>query len=599
MTKRRIEISAEDMRRIARYEITFRDLVPDGDVADAEFVCAGRYETTLEDFRDLFKRLKEVDPTTEEFRRDWFAPFIRFADEFGLNRRFDSFEEKDVPIRRALGLEILEGPRFHEILFFLSCACDEDVDDDRRLTETFDCDAWSGRLDVFLANRGKPFVEWEFAQSEKEFFLSRLEDDEFLTSASETELALARRFVEELCEKDSVDALHFKAHSFFTGNCLFPKDLSAARRYLTRVFEKTDKPEHAVSLGDLYYYGLGADGVPDYDVAFRYYSFAAVNDEEEGLYKLGDLYRHGHGCRKSGQTAFKLYEKAYDKTRNSFLRGGYYVDFVDAALRMGIACSEGLGGDVELEKAFGFFLEAEYATKYCGKRPDFIGVSASADEVEKKLTELRERLPDGFIQEDYVDFDWPYLFHELTRGWFRCELARYDGADGRIALVAKRTPEDLDLALITVPELAFCERTRSALFTVDGNADVWFKDDANRVRYDRCDRDDSNSRCEFYDGDELVATVGRTRFRFHGAKRGAYGPEYRLATVQEHPNLPKRYYLCDDDVQTGDRVFVDHYYGGGADEKEIEIDVVETFVLRESELPNLPEHYHRVLRKAR
>ena len=598
MSEEKIMISVDAMRRLARYEISFRDLVPDGDVAGAEFVCAGRYETTLEDFRDLFKRLKEVDPTTEEFRRDWFAPFIRLADEFGLNRPFDSDEEENLPIRRSSGLEILEGARFHEILFFLSCACDDDVDDDRRLTETFNCDAWSGRLDLFLANQGKPYVEWEFDRSEKEGFLRHCEDEEFLASASETELTLARRFVEELCEKDSVDALHFKAHSLFAGNRLFPKDLRASRRYLTRVFEKTDDPDAAVSLGDLYYYGLGADGVPDYDAAFRYYSFAAVNDEDEGLYKLGDLYRHGHGCRKSGQTAFKLYEKAYDKTRNSFLRGGYYVDFVDAALRMGIACSEGLGGDVELEKAFGFFLEAEYATKYCGKRPDFIGVSASADEVEKKLTELRERLPDGFIQEDYVDFDWPYLFHELTREWFRCELARYDGADGRIALVAKRTPEDPDLALITVPELAFCERTRAALFTVDGSAEVWFKDDANRVRFDRCDVDDSSSRYEFYDDDELVASVGKTRFRFHGAKREAYGPEYRLATVEEHPNLPKRRYFCDDDVQTGDRVFVDHWYAN-AEDKEVEVNVVETTVLRESELPNPPEYYHRVLRKAR
>ena len=48
------------------------------------------------------------------------------------------------------------------------------------------------------------------------------ENDEFVKKATESQLALARRFVDTLCEKDSGLALYTKGYACYGGNRLYP-----------------------------------------------------------------------------------------------------------------------------------------------------------------------------------------------------------------------------------------------------------------------------------------------------------------------------------------------------------------------------------------
>jgi TPR repeat protein len=68
---------------------------------------------------------------------------------------------------------------------------------------------------------------------------------------------------------------------------------------MIRLFELTDNPQYANTLGYIYYYGRCNNGVPEYDQAFYYFSYAAANGLYEGMYKLADLFWHGYGCKKA------------------------------------------------------------------------------------------------------------------------------------------------------------------------------------------------------------------------------------------------------------------------------------------------------------
>ena len=606
MAKRRIEISAEDMRRIARYEITFRDLVPEGNFMGVEFVCAGRYETTLEDLREALARMRESDPPLWELYSDWFGPLQRLADNFGLNR-FDDDEKNDAETSEFPGLKTTEGEYFSDLLQALRYACEgfeddeeeddeeEDEDEGWRLSQELNLNARINQIDRFLENRSKPLDEWRFSSDEKERYVRQFESDAFQAKASEPALALARKFVEELCEEDSTLALHIKGYSCYGGNRLYPTDWRASRDCITRLFEKTNDPGYANTLGYIYYYGRCSDGVPDYDAAFRYFEIAALNNVDEAIYKLGDMFRHGYGCRKSERTAWELYSRAYDENLDAFLQGKN-ASFADAALRMGLVFSEGINASIDCELALEFLLEAEYAAKIRVKESDFFGYAKVVANVEKKLAEVRDQLPDDFFQ-DEVGYYYPRFFDSLASDNHRCELARYASAEGRVALVVKRIPTRSvphpKAILVAVPELAFCERTNLVSLTLDEDAEVWFKDDAICVRYDFCKFNYPDGRYYFYYDDELVAWTKSKRYHFHGAKNETYGPEYRFAVVRFSPDGKTYDYFCDDAaVQPGDRVIVEGYDG----EKEVE--VVETTTRRESELVLPFARYKNVLRKA-
>ena len=608
MAKRRIEVSVEDMRRIARYEITFRDLVSEGRVADVEFVCAGRYETTLEDLRDALARMRESDPPLWELYSDWFGPLQRLADDFGLNR-FDNDEKNDAETSEFPGLKTTEGEYFSDLLQALRYACegfedDEEEDDDEeeededegwRLSQELNLNARIDQIDRFLENRSKPLDEWRFSSDEKERYVRQFESDAFQAKASEPALALARKFVEELCEEDSTLALHIKGYSCYGGNRLYPTDWRASRDCITRLFEKTNDPVYANTLGYIYYYGRCSDGVPDYDAAFRFFEIAALNNVDEAIYKLGDMFRHGYGCRKSERTAWELYWRAYGENLDAFLQGKS-ASFADAALRMGLVFSEGINASIDCELALEFLLEAEYAAKLRVKESDFFGYAKVVANVEKKLAEVRDQLPDDFFQ-DEVGYYYPRFFDSLASDNHRCELARYEDSEGRVALVAKRIPTRSvphpKAILVTVPELTFCERTNLVSLTLDEDAEVWFKDDASCVLYDFCKFNYPDDRYHFYFDDELVAWTKSKRYHFHGAKNETYGSEYRFAVVRFSSDGKTYDYFCDDAaVQPGDRVIVEGYDG----EKEVE--VVETTTRRESELTLPLKRYKNVLRKA-
>lgn len=349
-------------------------------------------------------------------------------------------------------------------------------------------------------------------------YIRFFDDDEFVKNAEEPKLALARKFVEELCEKDSVLALRIKGYACYGGNRLYSCDWNTSRDCMIRLFEKTDAPMYANTLGYIYYYGRCNGGVPEYDKAFYYFGIAAANGLYEGMYKLADMFRHGYGCRESRHTARNLYGMVYEDSLKHFLQGRH-ASFADAALRMGNVYAKGIGEMTDYVTAYYYYTQADYAAKLRAQESDFFGNATVVSNVQKALEETEEQLPKDYFK-SCLEFVLPDLFAELASDNNRCTLTRTTNADGHCELIAERIPTksvpDPEPILLTVPELRFCERTLKVSLTPDGDATMWFKDDSRQARYDFCKWNDIEYSYEFYYDDELVAWVRSGHYRFFG-----------------------------------------------------------------------------------
>lgn len=357
--------------------------------------------------------------------------------------------------------------------------------------------------------QGKPIEKRIFSREEMEDYISCFEDDQFVKEADDKQLAMARKFTDQLCDEGSGLALYIKGYACYGGNRLYPCDWKMSRDCITRLFEKEDDPVYANTLGYIYYYGRCSGGVPEYEKAFHYFEISAANGMYEGMYKLADMYRHGYACKQSSRTARALYEMVYAESFKAFLKGEH-ANFADAALRMGNVYAKGIDEETDPVAAYFFYVQADYAARLRAKEDDFFGNTTVVINVRKALEETRTQLSEDFFK-DHMDYEIPEFFSQLTEENNRCELRKIVRADGHTELTAKRIPTrsvpEPENILITIPELTFCKRTKEASFTVEDPARIWFKDDRDSVRFDYCDWNDEEGRFEFYYDDELTCVA--------------------------------------------------------------------------------------------
>ena len=261
----------------------------------------------------------------------------------------------------------------------------------------------------------------EKTSAEKEAWLRPFEEDENLRMMDEEALEKARRYTEELCREDNVFALRLKGYACYGGNRLYECNWTAARDCMLRLRELADDAEYANTLGYIYYYGRCNGGEPEYEKAFPQFSYAAANGLFEAIYKLGDLYSHGYGCRKSEKTARNLYHMVYNETKKKFLRG-YDASFADAALRLGKVFEYGIGTDANPAAAYCLYLEADFAAKIRAEHSDFFGDHSVVKRTGQALERVARKLPAEFFR-DVLWLDTPRPVVDFLEDGYRCELS--------------------------------------------------------------------------------------------------------------------------------------------------------------------------------
>lgn len=593
----KLTLSREQLRQLARYELTFDDLTEGIPIDAYEIDCPEPYKYTLEDLREALINIKAKDPTVGEFGDDWFYPVTELDDAFGLDQargllleEDDTLEEwKDYPF-----LNLSDSRQFDSIWWELDI-CWEDCYDDDLLSDGIDLDELLENLDRYYSNKKKPLEEWIFTEFEMKAYMHQFESGKSVEKASDKELALCRRFVDELCAEGDVEALHLKGYACYGGNRLYECNWPESRDCMLTLFEKTDKPQYANTLGYIFYYGRCTGGVPEYDKAFYYFGISAANGLYEGMYKLADMYVHGYGCKKSAKTARSLYGMVYQDSLKHFLTG-HHANFADAALRMGNVYAKGIGVEKNPLEAYLYYLEAAYAAKLRAKHSDFFGNNTVVLNTQKALEEIREDLPNDYFK-DFLIHDEPYAFYNLIMDNNRCTLSRSDLEDGNVVLNARRIATKScpkpDSILLTYGQIQFCKRVKEFTMTAVGTTELFFEDEADEVRFDYCTWNRQEKRFDFYYDDYIVAYIKCEGFRIEAEKKTVRtGNQYLFAGIRFQPGGRIYDYICDiEDVKVGDQVVVSGYDG------DTEVEVVMMHSKYESELSLPMERFKKVIRK--
>lgn len=609
----RIDLTPTQMRQLARYELTFQDVLPadflyamvegefeveteEGVVDEtANMFNADAYPMSLEDLVTALHNMQSADPTIHAFREYWYEPMTCVESLFQLDQAI-GYDEEHASTWAGYVMEMARASYdFADIWLTLQSVCEYENGDDR-LSEVLDFSGIYQDLARHAANRTRPVAEWIFSTQEMERYLRPIEDnDALMAEATEEERELARTMIEEFIQTNSTRALHIKGYSCYGGNALYDCDWPASRDCMMRLYDLTDDPNYANTLGYIYYYGRCNDGVPEYDKAFSCYQVAAANGLLEGMYKLADMYWHGYACKQSPRTAYNLYSMVYTECYRQYLSDPM-GNFADAALRMGNVYAQGIYEEADPEQAYHYYLQAEYAARQRAENTDFFGSRTVVLNAQQALERIRQDLPEDYFRPS-IDYYVPRPFYDLAYNRYRCELrcTQLDGQTWELRgyrIKPGRGPEP-ECILLTVPEINLCVRTTAVTMTAVNVIGIWFAGDTT-FRYDAVSWNEDEDRYEFYYEDSIAAWIQCHAYRMKARPAGEpYGPEYRLVSICFQPGGRTYDYICDlADVQVGDTVIVNGYNG------ETAVEVVAIRTVRESELALPVERYKRVVRRA-
>ncbi|MBO5076598.1 MAG: sel1 repeat family protein [Clostridia bacterium] len=603
-------VTLEQIRAIARYELTFDQLIKDSGVENGKLVFPEAYRFTLDDLRIALTNLLAADPTVGDFGENWFFPLTQVDRAFGIDAACgladDDGEEDGADIdaaddpdnddhdRPIRCLREEESDIFSNIWYRLENIWTGEADD-VHIAELDIVPDLIKEIDRYRANKDKPFLEREYTDAQKRYYIGLFNADDVVKKASEPELELCRKFTEELCAQDDTDALRLKGYACYGGNRLYACDWRASRDCMLKLYELTDDPTYANTLGYIYYYGRCNGGVPEYEKAFEMYAIAAANGLHEGLYKLADMFRHGYACKKSERTARSLYGMVYEDCREQFLEGRDGA-FADAALRMGIVYQKGIGVVPDPVWAYEYFLQADFAAKQRAKHNNFYGDTNVMLGIRKALDETRAELPANFFEE-YIKTDKPRIFRQLTENGYRVSacLKREDNDKTVVSLARqpRRGNKNAAPVLLTYAPIDYCGLVTGVKLEAHGLKTSFADGPIVLFKYDFCEWNDTEKRFDFFYDDNQIGWMACDEYRFYNTnKTKPDGKLLRLVSIAFQPGGRTYDYLCDiPDVEVGDKVVIMGYEG------ETVVEVKAVYTRYESELGLPLERYKKVIRK--
>lgn len=514
MNDNSIAILPDEMQAIARYELTFDQLLGGSRFADVTLEFAGSYQMTLDDLHTALLNILAKNPSVQEFIEHWYYPLTELESIFGIDiacRYNDEEDESSIYItwESVKGLPLKESDLFSSIWVDL-----EDIwlneNADTLLADIPLIHELIEDANLFFENCDKPLLERDFTDHQKESYIHSFVDENRVKEASDLEISLCRSFTDELCERGNNVALHLKGYSCCGGNRLYGCDWQYAQACMDRLLEQTDNPIYANTLGFIYYHGRCSNGVPDYAKAFEMFSISAANGIHEGICMLADLYHHGYGCRRSDRTAKALYEKVYNICFEEFLDGRNHGSFAEAALRMGNVFLKGIGTKKNPEAAYRFYLQANYAAARSSAHFGFSSDSEIKNRIRKAMNEARAELPEGFFQR-YQRALPPWFFWAMTEDGYRAEISiKPVKQDHAVLLVTRRPKRDEENAspfLLTLPQLDYCSLVSEIKVNAFGLRASFVSSSDGKFKYDTCEWNQSERRLEFFFDADFVGWI--------------------------------------------------------------------------------------------
>lgn len=448
-------VTKELLKKFARYEISGRELF------EEEFYIEDEYKATLDDFKAVIKKLEEMkDEDFATFENEWFQ-YVYYGKEINSALGIDGYSNEDWKLKE--GLIKTDEDMISYIMHVFAEGSDDYFLEEETLSaeKVIDLDKLKKVINDYESNKTKPLTEWEYPDDIKESFVKYMDDqDGHPERVSEDEIVLFKRYLDELIVKDNVAALHIKGYLCYGGSTFFDCDWCISRDCITRAFELTGDPVYANTLGYIYYYGRCNNGEPEYEKAFKYYTYGYANNWYESSYKLADMYKGGKGTFKSEETAASIIENLYDYAVKDLCKGDD-KKFADVALRMGSIREN----DDEREAAYYYYLQADYAIK----RRDYYGDSV----VRKGIKEGLERTRPEYrlnAEKKTARSDQRLLNIPLSNDYVCCGFVKNlkKGYSITIKRMPKRSEQEPELVFITLLDYDFCTLTDHITIHFDG-----------------------------------------------------------------------------------------------------------------------------------
>ncbi len=379
MSKEKFIITADKVRAMFRYEIPYREVVPEG-VEDLDVVYE-KYYIQWEDLEALLSNLEEKNPTKVEFYENWGDPFkyhyFRNPDEMDDNAE-DYYEEPSTHGEMAYFNLGLSAPRNQAeaiecIIRIIRPWRESDVDKyepDCHCADYIDFE--DIRESIRWFKEGEEVVApYYWTDNTKAKYINNEVDYWYLLDTYEDEdVDFVRNMIDDLCRKGFPQGIAAKAISCYGGNRIYDCDYQFAKESYLWLLDLEGyritperRAKYANALGCIYYYGYCNDGVPEYDKALKYFTIGAASCRES-VYMLAEMFRLGYGVEKNEPLALKMFLSVYNETKDLYLNSVYGTDFPDIAYMLGMMYEDDYLNYSNINyalKAYGYFLEAKEA----------------------------------------------------------------------------------------------------------------------------------------------------------------------------------------------------------------------------------------------
>jgi len=380
------------------------------------------------------------------------------------------------------------------------------------------------RIESYQYCKGKPQGAWIYSPSQMRHVIAEYTRDEDLKKASPEERALFKDFVKKLYRLGDVQAMRILAWSYYEGNVCYRRNWNKAKDLLLEIFEKIGDPAAANSLGYIYYYGHCNNGVPQYEEAFKYFSYAALDGIDESIYLVADMLIHGTGVRKNVDMGMEMLVTGYRETLIDICQGNFDSRFAEYAYRMGIASKEGLIYGLGNRDSYRFFLEAKLALEK-RKKLNFSSDKEKLEDIEAVLAEMSETL-NLDLDRDEIKADYPIFINQMYDDKFPVKVGIYKkkGASDYTLKISRFSFNDIlggikrdldeDLAeeyvpkiLVTYPELSYCDIVSEIEFRLEEGQILKMPEDKTFFYSDGFRKNEMTNAMEFYAHGEIVAAI--------------------------------------------------------------------------------------------
>ncbi len=570
-------IKTSQLRPFVRGELNLETISNGTNIlADYVTIDSKKYKISV---ADLLAGVIAYDGMSFEDISKWIDTIMQFDEEMSFSSDIwkdivDEVKEEDILSYAYYQLEDLQCD-------ITDCASDESLSKGfKELREV---------LEKWVSSKGEEYPESITVRIANQF------DCDSIDKQSEKTQQLFKKCLDSLCEKKDPKAIQRRGYCYYCGTKIYPNDWFKARDAFIEYYQLTGDASAANTLGYIYYYGRCNGGVPEYEQAFKYFSIGHAHTYYESTYKLADMFAHGYGVVKNGETANHLYWGVYEQNIKRFIKEDYECKFADAALRMGNCFRKEIGAPKDLETAYYYYLQADYAIRKRTAVANFYGDIVVFNAARKMLEEVRKEYTK---KGRTVLFDHPWWTEWALIEYRRCRLKISELKDGALSLTAspmKRFDEEkAPLMLVTIPKADYCELRNKITIRTAKNSSFEIADGTSEIIFDHVEFNRRRCVTKFYLYDKCVGKICTAYYSFTApaVKKELSGKVYHFVSVCFEESGRCYDYLCDDkSVKVGDKVIVKGYNG------ETAVNVVGVSDKYESQLGLPLERYKSIIKK--